>query len=149
MNLHNTNCIIYFYSTHLITPIYKPRHNNNLVHCLKIHCNITNTELSSFTWWLIDLARLSVWTLERGANDLHYGSADATATLLSPASLKSRLIFIPIWWRLKRGHYMGVCLIHYINAARDFWFGYLIAWAVTRKCHSLSTTYMATKSEIV
>jgi len=65
------------------------------VHCLKIHCNmITNTELSSFMWWLIDLARLSVWTLERGANDLHYGSADVTATASSPASLESRLVFM-------------------------------------------------------
>jgi len=30
--------------------------------------------------------------LEQGANDLHYGPADATATPSSPVSLKSRLV---------------------------------------------------------
>ena len=31
-------------------------------------------------------------SIERGANDLHYGPADATATPSSLASLKSRLV---------------------------------------------------------
>jgi len=36
--------------------------------------------------------------LERGANDLHNGPTDATATPSSLASLKSRLV-LPFWYR--------------------------------------------------
>jgi len=34
--------------------------------------------------------------LERGANDLHYGLADATATPSSLASLKSRTVYLSV-----------------------------------------------------
>jgi len=46
------------------------------------------------------MAWLSVWRLEQGATDLHYGPAGATATLSSRAPVKSRMRGLPFWCRL-------------------------------------------------